>query len=173
MIRTLQEARDRFDKLFDRAYEILILGLLSNIERWALGNGNELTLGNNGDLVYNGYKTIDNFIDLYRVYPRLFDDDEEFNNLFYEFQKSITVFSLKDLNSLFLTNILTAYSKKNTVRLLSVSAAGLDSKKYATYYIAFQVRVDGKWRNRTIQRTVYKKFTILRGLYENTNSSRV
>ena len=29
MIKTLQEARDRFDKLFDQAYEILILGILN------------------------------------------------------------------------------------------------------------------------------------------------
>lgn len=101
MIKTLQEARDRFDKLFDH----LILGFLSDIEHWDIGNSDKLTLGDNGDLVYNEYKIINNFIDLYRVYPRLFDDNEDFNNLFYEFQKSITRFSLKDLSSLFLTDI--------------------------------------------------------------------
>lgn len=114
MIKTLQEARDRFDKLFDQAYEILILGFLSNIEHWDIGNSDKLTLGDNGDLVYNEYKIINNFIDLYRVYPRLFDDNEDFNNLFYEFQESITRFSLKDQSSLFLTDIYTA-------KLLSVS----------------------------------------------------
>ena len=102
MIKTLQEARDRFDKLFDQAYEILILGFLSDIEHWDIG---KLTLGDNGDLVYNEDKIINNFIDLYRVYPKLFDDNEDFNNLFYEFQRSITRFSLKDLSSLFLTDI--------------------------------------------------------------------
>ena len=139
MIRTLQEARDRFDKLFDQAYEILILGFLS----WDIGNSDKLTLGDNGDLVYNEYKIINNFIDLYRVYPRLFDDNEDFNNLFYEFQESITRFSLKDQSSLFLTDI---YSKKNTAKLLSVSLG--ENKEYTTYYIAFQVRVDAKWKNR-------------------------
>ena len=114
MIKTLQEARDRFDKLFDQAYEILILGFLSDIEHWDIGNSDKLTLGDNGDLVYNEYKIINNFIDLYRVYPRLFDDNEDFNNLFYEFQESITRFSLKDQSSLFLTDIYTA-------KLLSVS----------------------------------------------------
>ena len=79
MIKTLQEARDRFDKLFDQAYEILILGFLSDIEHWDIGNSDKLTLGDNGDLVYNEYKIINNFIDLYRVYPRLFDDNEDFN----------------------------------------------------------------------------------------------
>lgn len=118
MIKTLQEARDRFDKLFDQAYEILILGFLSDIEHWDIGNSDKLTLGDNGDLVYNEYKIINNFIDLYRVYPRLFDDNEDFNNLFYEFQKSITRFSLKDLSSLFLTDILSRYSKKNTAKLI-------------------------------------------------------
>ena len=142
MIKTLQEARDRFDKLFDQAYEILILGFLSDIEHWDIGNSDKLTLGDNGDLVYNEYKIINNFIDLYRVYPRLFDDNEDFNNLFYEFQKSITRFSLKDLSSLFLTDI----SKKNTAKLLSVSLE--ENKEYTTYYIAFQVRVDAKWKNR-------------------------
>ena len=53
MIKTLQEARDRFDKLFDQAYEILILGFLSDIEHWDIGNSDKLTLGDNGDLVYN------------------------------------------------------------------------------------------------------------------------
>ena len=143
MIKTLQEARDRFDKLFDQAYEILILGFLSDIEHWDIGNSDKLTLGDNGDLVYNEYKIINNFIDLYRVYPRLFDDNEDFNNLFYEFQKSITRFSLKDLSSLFLTDI---YSKKNTAKLLSVSLE--ENKEYTTYYIAFQIRVDAKWKNR-------------------------
>ena len=143
MIRTLQEARDRFDKLFDQAYEILILGFLSDIEHWDIGNSDKLTLGDNGDLVYNEYKIINNFIDLYRVYPRLFDDNEDFNNLFYEFQESITRFSLKDQSSLFLTDI---YSKKNTAKLLSVSLE--ENKEYTTYYIAFQVRVDAKWKNR-------------------------
>ena len=142
MIKTLQEARDRFDKLFDQAYEIPILGFLSDIEHWDMGNSDKLTLGDNGDLVYNEYKIINNFIDLYRVYPRLFDDNEHFNNLFYEFQKSITRFSLKDLSSLFLTDI----SKKNTAKLLSVSLE--ENKEYTTYYIAFQVRVDAKWKNR-------------------------
>ena len=142
MIKTLQEARDRFDKLFDQAYEILILGFLSDIEHWDIGNSDKLTLGDNGDLVYNEYKIINNFIDLYRVYPRLFDDNEDFNNLFYEFQRSITRFSLKDLSSLFLTDI----SKKNTAKLLSVSLE--ENKEYTTYYIAFQVRVDAKWKNR-------------------------
>ena len=164
MIKTLQEARDKFDKLFDQAYEILILGFLSDIEHWDIG---KLTLGDNGDLVYNEYKIINNFIDLYRVYPRLFDDNENFNNLFYEFQKSITRFSLKDLSSLFLTDI----SKKNTAKLLSVSLE--ENKEYTTYYIAFQVRVDAKWKNRIIHRTIYKKLDILHSLYENTNSSRV
>ena len=139
MIKTLQEARDRFDKLFDQAYEILILGFLSDIEHWDIGNSDKLTLGDNGDLVYNEYKIINNFIDLYRVYPRLFDDNEDFNNLFYEFQESITRFSLKDQSSLFLTDI---YSKKNTAKLLSVSLG--ENKEYTTYYIAFQVRVDAK-----------------------------
>ena len=143
MIKTLQEARDRFDKLFDQAYEILILGFLSDIEYWDIGNSDKLTLGDNGDLVYNEYKIINNFIDLYRVYPRLFDDNEDFNNLFYEFQESITRFSLKDQSSLFLTDI---YSKKNTAKLLSVSLE--KNKEYTTYYIAFQVRVDAKWKNR-------------------------
>ena len=143
MIKTLQEARDRFDKLFDQAYEILILGFLSDIEHWDIGNSDKLTLGDNGDLVYNEYKIINNFIDLYRVYPRLFDDNEDFNNLFYEFQESITIFSLKDQSSLFLTDI---YSKKNTAKLLSVSLE--ENKEYTTYYIAFQVRVDAKWKNR-------------------------
>ena len=148
MIKTLQEARDRFDKLFDQAYEILILGFLSDIEHWDIGNSDKLTLGDNGDLVYNEYKIINNFIDLYRVYPRLFDDNEDFNNLFYEFQESITRFSLKDLSSLFLTDILSRYSKKNTAKLLSVSLE--ENKEYTTYYIAFQVRVDAKWKNRII-----------------------
>lgn len=164
MIKTLQEARDRFDKLFDQAYEILILGFLSDIEHWDIGNSDKLTLGDNGDLVYNEYKIINNFIDLYRVYPRLFDDNEDFNNLFYEFQKSITRFSLKDLSSLFLTDIYTA-------KLLSVSLE--ENKEYTTYYIAFQIRVDAKWKNRIIHRTIYKKLDILHSLYENTNSSRV
>ena len=53
MIKTLQEARDRFDKLFDQAYEIPILGFLSDIEHWDIGNSDKLTLGDNGDLVYN------------------------------------------------------------------------------------------------------------------------
>lgn len=171
MIKTLQEARDKFDKLFDQAYEILILGFLSDIEHWDIGNSDKLTLGDNGDLVYNEYKIINNFIDLYRVYPRLFDDNEDFNNLFYEFQKSITRFSLKDLSSLFLTDILSRYSKKNTAKLLSVSLE--ENKEYTTYYIAFQVRVDAKWKNRIIYRTIYKKLDILHSLYENTNSSRV
>ena len=164
MIKTLQEARDKFDKLFDQAYEILILGFLSDIEHWDIG---KLTLGDNGDLVYNEDKIINNFIDLYRVYPRLFDDNEDFNNLFYEFQKSITRFSLKDL----ITDILSRYSKKNTAKLLSVSLE--ENKEYTTYYIAFQVRVDAKWKNRIIHRTIYKKLDILHSLYENTNSSRV
>ena len=164
MIKTLQEARDRFDKLFDQAYEILILGFLSDIEHWDIGNSDKLTLGDNGDLVYNEDKIINNFIDLYRVYPRLFDDNEDFNNLFYEFQKSITRFSLKDLSSLFLTDIYTA-------KLLSVSLE--ENKEYTTYYIAFQIRVDAKWKNRIIHRTIYKKLDILHSLYENTNSSRV
>lgn len=130
-----------------------------------------MTLGDNGDLVYNEYKIINNFIDLYRVYPRLFDDNEDFNNLFYEFQKSITRFSLKDLSSLFLTDILSRYSKKNTAKLLSVSLE--ENKEYTTYYIAFQIRVDAKWKNIIIHRTIYKKLDILHNLYENTNSSRV
>ena len=171
MIKTLQEARDRFDKLFDQAYEILILGFLSDIEHWDIGNSDKLTLGDNGDLVYNEYEIINNFIDLYRVYPRLFDDNEDFNNLFYEFQKSITRFSLKDLSSLFLADILSRYSKKNTAKLLSVSLE--ENKEYTTYYIAFQVRVDAKWKNRIIHRMIYKKLDILHSLYENTNSSRV
>lgn len=54
MIKTLQEARDRFDKLFDQAYEILIL----DIEHWDIGNSDKLTLGDNGDLVYNEYKIL-------------------------------------------------------------------------------------------------------------------
>lgn len=175
MMRTLQEARDKFDELFDITYEKFLLEFINNNTI----NSNKLTISYNGDLVYNHYRRLYNFVDLYWACKELFEYDKSFNDLFYEFQKSIIGFSKRELNILFLREITSSYTNKNTTRLLSVSSSVSscepgtgNGRKYINYYIAYQIRIDGKWKNRVIHR-IYTKLDILRNLYENTNSSRV
>lgn len=171
MMRTLQEARNKFDKLFDIAYEKFVLEFINNnTKHWFIDGYKELTLSDDGDLVYNGYKRLYNFVDIYWAYKELFEYDQSFNDLFYEFQESILGFSIRELNIFFLKDITSSYTNKNTTRLLSVSHG--TERKYMTYYIAYQIRIDGKWKNRA-HKIIYTKLDILRNLYENTNSSRV
>lgn len=161
MIKNLQESRNKFDEIFNNLEEILIIEFIN--EEPSIRT---LKLGNNGCSLYNKYgEKIENLIDLYRSCPELIDNNKEFNDLFTEFLKSIPGFSLDEIKQLFLKDIGVSYTNKNTLRVLGIAPYNLESK-YAKFYIKYNIRIDGKYKNRSIERTIYKKIDLLRRLYE-------
>ena len=161
MIKNLRESRNKFDEIFNNLEEILIIEFIN--EEPSIRT---IRLGNNGCSLYDrcGAK-IKNLVDLYRSCPELIDNNKEFNDLFTEFLKSIPGFSLEEIKQLFLKDIGASYTNKNTIRVLGIAPYNLEGK-YAKFYIKYNVRIDGKYKNRSIERTIYKKIDLLRRLYK-------
>ena len=161
MIKNLQESRNKFDEIFNNLEETLIIEFLNDEP-----SIRTIKLGDNGISLYNRYGAkIENLVDLYRSCPELIDSNKEFNDLFTEFLKSILEFSLDEVKQLFLKDLEVSYTNKNTIRVLGIAPYGLESNKYAKFYIKYNIRVDGKYRNIS-EPIYYRKIDLLRRLYE-------